>query len=455
MKLEELIAREKESLNDLIRDRNQAAGELEELRNQEAPDPARVGKLRADMGFLDSKIADQRSKIATIEREAEDDERLTREAQRSVAVTTTRAEAGLDRADQWVNPSTGERAALRSGESFRAHPVVERFAEQRVGADQAALAQYGGLGQMVRAMTTSGGSAIVPTVWAGSIIDKAREQSAITRAGATIVPMDAKTVKIGRLTGDPTADFRTEGSSITPSDPGLDNVTLDAKTMSTLVIGSMEWFQDADNADNIVEQAIAKAFAEELDLIGLYGGVGSGAGSIDLDAAKYPTGVLAELLAVSGAPNVLGASSGTTATNGTSITAASAYNEILDTIFTVRDGNEEPNALIWSSKMARKLAKLYDSTYQPLRAPQDVADMQRIVTTKIPSYTQGTLTTATDVFAGDWSQLLIGQRLEITIQVLTERYADSGQIGIVAHWRGDFALARPSAFAVFKALQGA
>ena len=80
MKLEELITREKESLNDLIRDRNQAAGELEELRNQEAPDPARIGKLRADMGFLDSKIADQRSKIATIEREAEDDERLTREA---------------------------------------------------------------------------------------------------------------------------------------------------------------------------------------------------------------------------------------------------------------------------------------------------------------------------------------------------------------------------------------
>jgi HK97 family phage major capsid protein len=62
---------------------------------------------------------------------------------------------------------------------------------------------------------------------------------------------------------------------------------------------------------------------------------------------------------------------------------------------------------------------------------------------------------ATDIFAGDWTQLLIGQRLAITIQVLTERYADYGQIGIVAHWRGDVAPARPAAFAVYRAIQGA
>ena len=64
-------------------------------------------------------------------------------------------------------------------------------------------------------------------------------------------------------------------------------------------------------------------------------------------------------------------------------------------------------------------------------------------------------TRATDLFAGDWRQLLIGQRLDFTVQTLTERYAEAGQIGIVAHWRGDVGLARPRAFAVYRYLQGA
>ena len=46
----------------------------------------------------------------------------------------------------------------------------------------------------------------------------------------------------------------------------------------------------------------------------------------------------------------------------------------------------------------------------------------------------------------DWSQLLIGVRMGISLHVLRERYADSGEIGIVAYFRGDVQLARPAAF---------
>jgi hypothetical protein len=49
----------------------------------------------------------------------------------------------------------------------------------------------------------------------------------------------------------------------------------------------------------------------------------------------------------------------------------------------------------------------------------------------------------TDVFAGDFTQLLIGQRLDLTVQTLVERYAELGQIGIIAHWRGDVGITRP------------
>jgi len=55
---------------------------------------------------------------------------------------------------------------------------------------------------------------------------------------------------------------------------------------------------------------------------------------------------------------------------------------------------------------------------------------------------------------GDWTQLLVGQRLDFTLHRLNERYADAGQISFVMHWRGDFGVARSSAFAVYKALTG-
>ncbi len=55
------------------------------------------------------------------------------------------------------------------------------------------------------------------------------------------------------------------------------------------------------------------------------------------------------------------------------------------------------------------------------------------------------------LLVGDFRQLLVGQRLMFTVQTLTGRYAELGQIGIVAHWRGDVQLARPRAFAAWTA----
>lgn len=348
---------------------------------------------------------------------------------------------------EFVYEATGERAAVRKGESFRSHPRVAGYKEPN---EDFAVAQYGNLGNMIRALTTSSGQAVVPTVWAAQLIDLARNKSAVLQAGATIVPMDAGVVKIGRLTGDPTAAFRTEGSAITASDPTFDNVTLTATTMSALVIGSLEWFQDANNADQIVKDAISQAMAQRLDLAALYGGIVAGAGTINLPTPPNPRGVLAALNAVLPG-NVLGG-----AANGTAQTAATYYGEVLDTIFKVRYGNEEPNGLIWNAKAARQYAGANDNTGQPLRLPAAIEGLPQYMTNQVPSYTQGTMANrATDLFVADWTQLLIGQRLGVTIQVLTERYADTGQIGIVAHWRGDVQPARPAAFAVYKAIQGA
>lgn len=423
-----------------------------------------------DIAREGARIAEKRHEAARrsldeLERAQADEDQIA--ADRAVTTPTGAGESGTERAatiqigreertadsdrpaaGSWVRSQDGLPATVQ--QRFADHPVVRAHADRNSGAESAVVGQHGSLGQLVRSMSTTSGSAVVPTTWAGDIIDRARNYAAVLQAGAQIVPMDAKTVQIGRLTADPTAAFRTEGSTITASDPTFDNVTLTATTMSALVVGSMEWFQDSDNVDQVVSEAIAKAIGLQLDLVGLFGGLTTGNEGFTLTSPPNPRGVLPALQAVA-STSVLGG-----ATNGTAQTATTYYNEVLDTIFTVRDYNEAPTGIIWNSKLARQYAKAYDTTGQPLALPADVAAVPRYVSNQIPSFTAGTMTSrATDLFVGDWSQLLIGQRLGLTIQTLTERYAENGQVGIVAHWRGDVQPARPRAFAVYRYLQGA
>ncbi len=385
------------------------------------------------------------ARVDTLARQAETEERAS-----SFAANLIDGNRHTPRASsEWRNLDSGERAALDPGESIRSHPVFERA----TAGNSRAESNYGSLGEMIRALATGGtGSAIVPTAWSANLIDLARSQSAVAMANATIVPMDAKTVTIGRQTGDPSAAFRAEGSVIGASDPTFDSVTLSAKTLSALVVASVEFWQDAPNANQVVERALAAQMGAQVDLVALYGGVTSGAGAINLPSPNpNPRGVLADLSANKPA-NILGGA----AADGTTPTVASGlWNEVLDAYFTVKDGNEDPSALVWSSKLARPYAKAVDTTGQPVAIPSEISDLPRLAVNRIPTYTKGTNTTATDLFVGNFAQLLIGQRMQITLRPLDQLYAGTGQIGVVATWRGDVALARPSAFSVYRALRGA
>jgi HK97 family phage major capsid protein len=354
-----------------------------------------------------------------------------------------------------VRLSDGLPAAVTRGQSFGAHPVVAEHVRAYETQEMAVVGHHGSFGNMIRAMSTTSGSAVVPQVWASSIIDRARNIAAVIQAGALVTPMDAKVVNIGRLTGDPTAAFRAEGSPITASDPVFDSVVLTAKTMSALVVGSMEWFQDAPNVDQVVSEAISRAIALELDRQALFGGITTGgetgatAFNTTFPSPPNPTGVLANLLA-NASTSVLGG-----AANGTAQTAGTFWNEIIDVALQPTLFNEQPNAILWSPVTAKFYAKTYASDNQPLQRPPVLDQFRFFNTAQIPaSFTQGTATTSmSDVFAGDWSQLIIGQRLGFTVQTLVERYAENGQIGIVAHWRGDVGVTRPRAFAAYRYLK--
>lgn len=432
-----------------------AAAEAQGKRALTAAEDARCGAIVDERTAYRAQIEQLDKQLIELVSERDADAAATRAAEQrfpsgagypglSTGATVTERDAGPG---DWINADTGERAAVGKDESIRSHPAVARM--QRSG-DEGVIGHYGSFGQMLRALTTTGTSAIVPTLWAGDFIDRVRNKAQVIAAGASVIPMDAKTINIGRLTGDPAVAFRAEGSQIATTDPTFDNVTLTAKSLDGFVKVTREWMQDTENGDEIVINALADSLALQIDLAALYGGTTTGAGSINLPTPPNPRGVLATLQAVL-AGNVLGG-----ATNGTALTSGAVYNEIIDTIFKVRTANEEPNAILWSPKLAQQFAKAYDTTGQPIRMPSAVEELQRFVTSQVPSYTQGTMTNvATDAFVGDWDKLLIGERLQLEVEINTQLYAETGHVGIFIHWRGDIAPARPAAFAVYRALGGA
>ena len=217
--------------------------------------------------------------------------------------------------------------------------------------------------------------------------------------------------------------WHSEGATIAPSDATLGKITLDAKVLAGLVVLSRELLEDDDQ----LRQAFAAVMATKVDQAALYG----------TGTAPEPRGV----------KNTYGI---TTASLGANGAALGSYDPLVDAAGTLRDNNEDPTAVIYSPRSARALAKPKDTTNQPLAVPGYYLDrLSRFETNQVPNtLTQGTSNLASDIFTADFRQLFIGVRTQLQIQILTDKYADTGQIGLVAWWRGDVAVARPKAFHV-------
>lgn len=280
--------------------------------------------------------------------------------------------------------------------------------------------------------TSTAGGHMVPTPLAATVIDLARASSRVIQAGALTIPMDSQTLKYARLTSDPAASWHTENAAITATDPAFDSVTLTAQTLTVLVKISLELLEDAINIDTVVQNTIAQSIALEFDRVALRG---SG-------TAPEPRGIRNQ--------------SGVTVTafGGANGAAPTNYDHLLDAFQILRGANFDPTAVIQAPRSQTTLAKLKDTTNQPLAAPADVAAVPRLLTNQVPvALTTGTSTDTSEVYVGQWDKLLIGLRTQMSISLLRERYMDNGQFAFFAYLRGDVQLARPTAFNVITGIR--
>jgi HK97 family phage major capsid protein len=271
------------------------------------------------------------------------------------------------------------------------------------------------------------GTNIVPTPLAAQIIDKARNASRLVQAGARTIPMDSATLKIARVTGDPTATWRAEDAAIVESNSTLDAVTFTARSLAFHTRVSRELIEDsAPSAESVLRNQIAEVIALELDRVGLRG----------TGTAPEPRGILNQTGVVLTAHGA----------NGTAITN---YDWWLDAIGTVRNANFEPTSHIQAPRSSTSLSKLKEATTNAyLKRPEGLLPM--LATKQVPiTLTVGTSTDCTEVYTADFSQAMFGLRTSLQIGVDPYTFGiTAGHVAVIAWLRADFQLAQPTAFNV-------
>lgn len=272
---------------------------------------------------------------------------------------------------------------------------------------------------------TSAGGFLVPSTVVGQLVDLARPKSACLAAGARLLPMETPTVTIPKWLSDPTAAWRDENEEIIASTPTVGPVELTARSLAALVIVSRELLEDSVvPLGGQLAAAFAARFAQEIDRVALRG---SG-------VAPEPAGILhsgATVAAVPGAP------------------MTPIWPQLRGAMLALESADETPNAAVAHPRTWAQLDNQWTDHGTLIEPPASVAALPKFSTTQIPTdLTVGTSTSCTELYVGDFTQLVIGVRTQLLIQPLVERYSSFGQVGFVCHWRGDIAVTRAAAFHV-------
>jgi HK97 family phage major capsid protein len=350
----------------------------------------------------------------------------------------------LDRRPTFENKSS---PAIDGGDDTRAAPAYALEARQSLHVwAQARSHDHGNVsaGAFLRALTTgpktdaerralgsgtdAAGGFTVPTLTSAELIDLARSEMVLAQAGARIVPLTSDQNVIAKVLTDPVPAWRAENAAVNESDPTFGAVTLAPKSIAVLVKASVELMQDSLNLEAELPRILARALAHEIDRVGL---VGSGSGAEPKGIVNY---------------------AGLTA-NGYAGGGLASYAPLLNARGALHGANERLGAFIMASRDENALAGLVASDGQPLQMPRALEGVAMLHTTALP-VDGGSGSDESQIIAGDFSQLLMGIRSEIRVEILRERFMDNLQFGLIAHARVDFAAARESAFTVLDGVTG-
>jgi HK97 family phage major capsid protein len=260
----------------------------------------------------------------------------------------------------------------------------------------------------------------VPVHISREFVDRLRAKSVLIQAGARTLPMESKTQRLVRITADPTVTWRaSENSALTPSDPTFGALDLQAKTCAAVTKISLELAQDGVNAFQAARDALVGAMALAIDKAGLHG------------VANGPAG----LIAVSGRTQVtsVGNPSWDALINGLEGLAAADVD-----LERCNQWIMSPRS--WGDLQRLKTGITNDTT--PRAMPPAIAGHKLHVSSSVLN----TLGAGSDsvIFGGDFGDVVLGVRQDITVRILNERFADSLSVGLLCYARVDVGVLRPA-----------
>ncbi len=282
--------------------------------------------------------------------------------------------------------------------------------------------------------TSTAGGYSVPAQTMPQILSALTPVSSLLQAGAGIALMEdgAKTQTTAAIETLPTAAWRNESGNIAESEPVFRGIVAQPRSLAFYFKVSRELLADGSGINQGLETAIAAAFAKKLDYTGL---MGSG-------IAPEPTGLL----------NTAGVISITSGANGTALTNYSKFFEATQGLL---DGDAPmPTAAIVSPRSLVKLGGLLDSTGQPVNVPPMLQPLKMIASSQVSNaLTVGSSSDCSLIFVGDFTRLYFLMRESLSIQLLREAFATTGELAFLCHVRADIVVSYPKAFAVIKGVR--
>lgn len=284
--------------------------------------------------------------------------------------------------------------------------------------------------------STAAGGSMIPQPIQDAILDNLKSQSVLARAGVRFIPMDSASLEVTRTSSGASFGWTSEGSTSSSSDPAFTSVSLDAKTLRGVHRVNRETAMDAPDFPAALQREFTNELTNELQRVVFNGATGSG----EPKGLYNSTGDGVEKLDFGGS------------TAGTAVSSSAAqYGEILRAREGLLNDNipDSRHSWITSPRVDRQFAELTDANFQPLRQPQALDQVRKLVTTSVPStFAPGSLTGQSAIFYGRYDNLAVGLRVDPQVEITNALRQENFQLSILSFLRADLVPLRPNAFRI-------
>lgn len=285
-----------------------------------------------------------------------------------------------------------------------------------------------------RALDSVSASAVIPQPLRDQVVDDLREGSLLGQLNIQTFPMDSNTLDVARFESAPSGEWLSEGSTFSSTDPNISSVQLNARTFRARVDVGRESFDDSVGLDSALRTAFRQEFTGALNSAVLVGNDSS---------TDEPTGVA--LTTDIPATDFGGSTDGVRPAS-----SGSQWGEVIRSRQQLLDREVPAGSLegVWSPKASRLFNSLTDANHQPLQRPQVIRDLPITETVASPTTLQATTGSANvgmELTLGDWSNVVVGVRLDPEIRVLESKMAESWEMSFVAGARWDVQFLQPDA----------